>query len=43
MQDAVAIAKKVFRRRRKYIHVGGGRAIPGAHAAEKPFSHLRLQ
>jgi hypothetical protein len=22
---------------------GGGRAIPGAHAAEKPFSHLRLQ
>jgi outer membrane lipoprotein carrier protein len=40
---AAAIAKEDFRRRRKYIHVGCGRAVPGAHAAENPLLRSRLR
>src|SRR5215813_11836541 len=43
MLNAVAIAKKGFRDRRKYIHVGCGRAFPGAHAPENPFLRSRLR
>jgi outer membrane lipoprotein carrier protein len=39
---ASAIPKQVFRGRRKYVHVGCGRAIPGAHAREKPVLCSRL-
>jgi hypothetical protein len=39
---AAAIATEAFRGRRKYIHVGCGRAIHGAHAPAKPLLRSRL-